>query len=74
VDSGDGLHGPPPLPLAPASATTALKPTLFDPQLCRKLRIVASDLLDEALRVLAVDEDVERVTGLVGESESSTTA
>jgi hypothetical protein len=39
-----------------------LKLTLLDPQRLRKFGIVSSDLLDEALRVLAADEDLERVT------------
>jgi hypothetical protein len=36
---------------------------LLDPQVLGELRIVASDLLDEALGVLAFDLDPERKSG-----------
>jgi hypothetical protein len=36
-----------------------LKLALLDPKRLRKLRIIASHLLDEALRVLAAAENVE---------------
>lgn len=42
-----------------------LQLALLDPQRLRELRIVASDLLEEALGILAADEGVQRVTKYV---------
>jgi hypothetical protein len=48
---------------------------LLDPELLPDLGIVATHLLDEALGVLAANEDLERVTQReLGESATSTTA
>ena len=52
-----------------------LKLALLDPQVGRELGIVASDLLDEALRFLAADKRLDGLTEWeVGESDSSITA
>ena len=52
-----------------------LELALLDPQIGRKLGIVAANVLDEPLRVLRPDEHLERVTyGKSGDRASSTTA
>jgi hypothetical protein len=39
----------------------AQAPIVLDPQRLRELRILASDLLDEALRILTANEDLYRI-------------
>ncbi len=54
----------------PHRVTTPVRPSLsaraFDPQVARKLGIVAAHLLDEALSVLALEERLECVSERVG--------
>jgi hypothetical protein len=38
-----------------------LQLALLDPQRLRKLRVLATNLLDEAFRLLTADEDVDRI-------------
>ena len=51
-----------------------LQLALLDPQVRRKLRVVAVDLLDEAFGIFTHKTSMESPGGLVAESESSTTA
>jgi len=54
---------------------SSVKLALLDPDVDRELAIVAADLLDEALGVLAPHESLDGVaSGLVSESASETTA
>ena len=54
---------------------SSVKLALLDPDVDRELAIVAADLLDEALGVLAPHESLDGVaSGLVTESASETTA